>query len=227
MSKSLKNFITIKVRPGSASCPCRHSFIHSFIYRPLPLIRRRSPSFIPAPSPLSPYHRLQEALQKFTSSQLRIMFLKYSWESVMDYKESVLAEAVTIENSIKVWGGGDGGGGTPYRHTDIMKNFCENVKAFQRQELLAAAQQSEKKKPGPPTHNFRDKEKDMLKVVNQTEAAVHAALCDNVNTPIVLRELLALITKANVYIADKGDAPNLMVLNRIAKYVTRMFKVGG
>ena len=62
------------------------------------------------------------------------------------------------------------------------------------------------------------------------KAAVHEALCDNVDTRTVLEEMRALVSQCNLYMATRKAArrrPNRALLESIALYLTRMLKVGG
>eukprot|EP00049_Salpingoeca_infusionum_P018486 m.357439 g.357439 ORF g.357439 m.357439 type:complete len:601 (-) comp17825_c0_seq1:172-1974(-) len=60
--------------------------------------------------------------------------------------------------------------------------------------------------------------------------AIHAALCDNINTPQVIRIVRDLITSVNVYQADvekEGRTPHAETLAQIARYVTGLFTMFG
>lgn len=61
------------------------------------------------------------------------------------------------------------------------------------------------------------------------KAAVHEALCDNVDTRTVLEEMRALVSQCNLYMAARKAArrrPNRALLESIALYLTHMLKVG-
>lgn len=61
------------------------------------------------------------------------------------------------------------------------------------------------------------------------KAAVHAALCDNVDTRTVLEEMRALVGQCNLYMAARKAArrkPNRALLESVALYLTHMLKVG-
>lgn len=62
------------------------------------------------------------------------------------------------------------------------------------------------------------------------KAAVHAALCDNVDTRTVLEEMRALVSQCNLYMAARKATrrrPNRALLESVALYLTHMLKVGG
>lgn len=61
------------------------------------------------------------------------------------------------------------------------------------------------------------------------KAAVHEALCDNVDTRAALEEMRVLVGQSNGYMASKKSArtrPNRLLLESIASYLTGMLKVG-
>lgn len=61
------------------------------------------------------------------------------------------------------------------------------------------------------------------------KAAVHEALCDNVDTRTALEEMRALVSQCNLYVAARKAArrrPNRALLESVALYLTHMLKVG-
>lgn len=59
------------------------------------------------------------------------------------------------------------------------------------------------------------------------KAAVHEALCDNIDTRTVMDEMRVLIGHSNSYIASRKSAkmkPNRMLVESIAVYLTNMMK---
>lgn len=159
------------------------------------------------------------------------MFLRYSWESVLDYKESVLQEAVSIEQTVKVKHGVVGDLLLPFDMMTYaivgMKNFCQTVKALRRQDTLAqaAAKAATNTTGALPKHNLHDAEKQLIASLDATQERVHRHLCDNINTPAVMLELMAVVSKANVYVRERPTGGNVDVLERVARYITKMFKV--
>lgn len=66
-------------------------------------------------------------------------------------------------------------------------------------------------------HSFYDK-----------KAAIHEALCDNIDTRSVLEEMRSLVSQSNSYIAAKKSSrqmPNRLLLENISSYLTQMLKV--
>lgn len=62
------------------------------------------------------------------------------------------------------------------------------------------------------------------------KAAIHEALCDNIDTRAVLEEMRSLVSQSNSYIAAKKTArqmPNRLLLESISSFLTQMLKVSG
>jgi cysteinyl-tRNA synthetase len=52
-------------------------------------------------------------------------------------------------------------------------------------------------------------------------------MCDSINTPTVMSELMELINKTNIYLSNGRNNINVNVLELIAKYVTKMLRIFG
>jgi cysteinyl-tRNA synthetase len=67
----------------------------------------------------------------------------------------------------------------------------------------------------------------------EKQSAVHKALCDSLNTPIALQEIMDLVSRTNVYISattgktalENGVRFNPDLLRRVGIYVSKMMKV--
>ncbi|KFO96748.1 Cysteine--tRNA ligase, cytoplasmic, partial [Calypte anna] len=62
------------------------------------------------------------------------------------------------------------------------------------------------------------------------KAAIHEALCDNIDTRSVLEEMRSLVSQSNSYIAAKKSSrqmPNRLLLENISSYLTQMLKIFG
>lgn len=149
---------------------------------------------------------IQEALEKYSGTQIRIMILLHSWNAVLDYKDDSMAEAVSVEKS--------------------FRNFFENIKALLREQKLS----TESLEEGTLKHNHRSLEKDLIEELLTKQKSIHAALCDSINTPQAMNLLLELVNKTNVHIRDKssaGEKCNTMVLSKVASYITKMLRIFG
>lgn len=76
---------------------------------------------------------------------------------------------------------------------------------------------------------WEEEEAELNESFYSKKAAVHAALCDNVDTRTVLEEMRALVSQCNLYMAARKAArrrPNRALLETVALYLTHMLKVG-
>ncbi|NP_001080786.1 cysteine--tRNA ligase, cytoplasmic [Xenopus laevis] len=143
---------------------------------------------------------IKDALQKNTARQLRLAFLMHSWKDTLDYSNNTMESAVQYEK--------------------FMNEFFLNVK-----DLLRA--------PTDITGQFVKWEVLEIELNNcfySKKAAIHEALCDNIDTRTVMEEMRSLVSQCNSYIASKKVAkqfPNRMLLRSISSYLTSMLKVFG
>ncbi|KAI8988022.1 cysteinyl-tRNA synthetase [Mycotypha africana] len=151
---------------------------------------------------------INEALKTYTARQLRIFFLLHQWDAKMDFKKSSMQETIQIEQT--------------------MKNFFDNVKAIIHKVQKDGSRGATELADGLVTHRFRKAESDLLSLLQTKQDAVHAALCDSINTPMAMDEIMSLIGSTNIYMNTAGaKGVNTHLLNKIAKYVTSMLKVFG
>ena len=160
---------------------------------------------------------IREALEKYSALQIRLMVLLHSWNATLDYKDDSMSEAMSVENT--------------------LRNFFENVKAIRRAQKMDALKSSmndvalnggNQPKSGLPRHNYDESEKNLMSVLLEKQDAVHAALCDNINTPVTMQHLLDLISKTNIYVRGKTTQQvNIDLLDKVARYVDRMLRVFG
>lgn len=66
----------------------------------------------------------------------------------------------------------------------------------------------------------------LLEQWQQTEAAVHAALCNNMDTPTALQHIMSLVAAVNQYLLS-GERASQTLLRKVGRYVTRMLRVFG
>ncbi|RKO97673.1 hypothetical protein CXG81DRAFT_28008 [Caulochytrium protostelioides] len=142
---------------------------------------------------------IREALEQHPASRIRLMFLLHSWDAVLDYKVSTLEECRAVEQQ--------------------FLNYINNVRALERQEAGSTINRSR--------HQYHDAEKTLYAHLVGARARVHAALCDNFNTPQVMAELRDLVSKANIYMTTAKRAANIEVLVAVSGYVTRMLSLFG
>lgn len=46
---------------------------------------------------------IESALQHYSANQIRIMFLLHQWDTVLDYKQSTMLEAIEFETRVNVY----------------------------------------------------------------------------------------------------------------------------
>jgi len=99
-----------------------------------------------------------------------------------------------------------------------FNKFFQNVKAIVRD-----AHKDDSAKWG-------DEETVLGNAVNVSKEAVHAALCDDFDTPTVMSELQKLMSAVNKYLeakSEKKEKPVVLVVKVAAVYITELFKTFG
>ncbi|CAG8441231.1 7243_t:CDS:10 [Acaulospora colombiana] len=143
---------------------------------------------------------IQEALEKYSPRQIRLFFLLHQWDAKIDFKDSSLVEAKSIET--------------------ILNNFFVNAKALINEFKLSAYESDGK-------HRYRGPEKEIISLFLEKQRIIHAALCDSLNTPVVMLEIMDLVNKTNVYISAGRNSINVNAVELIARYVTKMLRIFG
>jgi len=104
-----------------------------------------------------------------------------------------------------------------------FQNFFSNVKAIGSEFRADEAEG----RLWPQGHSFAAEEETLLESFGQQQVVVHNAMCDSINTPVVMQALQELIVKTNIYLSGGRSKINMDVLEMIARYITRIFKVFG
>ncbi|XP_052861898.1 cysteine--tRNA ligase, cytoplasmic [Anopheles cruzii] len=142
---------------------------------------------------------IQQALERHTATQLRLAFLLHSWKDTLDYSDNTMEMAVQYER--------------------LLNEFFLNVKDLTRHVLT-----------GQPRDTFdpwTPVEAALERKFGETKAAVHEALCDNVDTRTALDAIRGLVSLSNVYIKEHRGALNALLLRRIAAYCTDLLHIFG
>ncbi|XP_058053941.1 cysteine--tRNA ligase, cytoplasmic [Anopheles bellator] len=142
---------------------------------------------------------IQQALERHTATQLRLAFLLHSWKDTLDYSDNTMEMAVQYER--------------------LLNEFFLNVKDLTRHVLT-----------GQPRDTFdpwTPVEAALERKFGETKAAVHEALCDNVDTRTALDAIRGLVSLSNVYIKEHRGALNALLLRRIATYCTDLLHIFG
>lgn len=138
-------------------------------------------------------------LPAYTPRQLRLLFLMYQWDQPMFFAKDTLDVAVGKEK--------------------VFKDFFGSVLSMSREH-----QPSLVSRPQAWTKT----EVDLYQKVEDCQAGVHEALCDNFNTPVVFAKLGELVSLCNIYMnnAEVKDKQFLLV-NKAAVYITKIFRLLG
>ncbi|KAI8147700.1 tRNA synthetases class I (C) catalytic domain-containing protein [Fennellomyces sp. T-0311] len=150
---------------------------------------------------------IQEALKTYTPRQLRIFFLAHQWNTKMDFKQSSMQEAIQMETTIK--------------------NLLDNVAALGDRIRSDGSRGSTLLPGGEITHRWRNEENELTSFFQDRVDAVHVALCDSINTPIVMDEIMALVSQTNKYVAKGASVVNIELLDDITSWITKMMETFG
>ncbi|KAJ1507706.1 hypothetical protein HMI54_006960 [Coelomomyces lativittatus] len=150
---------------------------------------------------LKNFTTIREALQQYSPGQLRLLVLQQHWQGVMDFKASTMQQVQATEMT--------------------FVKFVTTIKAILDNESSTLSE-----KDTSVDHGFHDEERKLLDFLADTQEQVHSALCDNLNTPVVIEKLLELISKTHIYLRTIPSS-NTDVLRTIAEYITRMTKIFG
>ncbi|KAL1007638.1 hypothetical protein UPYG_G00089360 [Umbra pygmaea] len=143
---------------------------------------------------------IKDALAKNTARQLRLAFLMHSWKDTLDYSSNTMESAVQFEK--------------------FMNEFFLNVKDVLRAPCDITGQ----------FEKWAAAEMELNQSFYERKAAVHQALCDNVDTRSAMEEMRALVTQSNTYMAGRKSSklqPNRTLIHSIALYLTDMLKTFG
>ncbi|KAI8096767.1 cysteinyl-tRNA synthetase [Halteromyces radiatus] len=150
---------------------------------------------------------IQEALKLYTPRQIRLFFLQFQWDAKMDFKQSSMLEVIQGETT--------------------LKNFFDNVKGILHKIRSDGSRGATELPDGGLTHRFGPAEAQLLSLLQSKQDAVHVALCDSINTPAAMDEIMNMVSHANKYIANGSKLVNPHLLNKIATWVTSMMKIFG
>uniref|UniRef100_A0A2M4BFA8 Cysteine--tRNA ligase, cytoplasmic n=1 Tax=Anopheles marajoara TaxID=58244 RepID=A0A2M4BFA8_9DIPT len=144
---------------------------------------------------------IQQALERHTATQLRLAFLLHSWKDTLDYSDNTMEMAVQYER--------------------LLSEFFLNVKDLTRHVVAG--------KPRDAFDRWTPVEAELERKFGEAKAAVHEALCDNVDTRSALDAIRGLVSLCNVYIKEHRTSRtvNALLLRRIASYCTDLLHIFG
>ncbi|KAK7206418.1 tRNA synthetases class I (C) catalytic domain-containing protein [Myxozyma melibiosi] len=144
---------------------------------------------------------IREALQKYSSRQLRLAFALTQWNNALDFKEGLISEVKTVEST--------------------LNNFFAVVRALVAEDAATVSQ------GGHVPQRFSALERALFADLTTAQQDLHAALCDNLATPAAIQTIVSLVTRANVYLASAKANVSSSAVAEVARWITRMLAVFG
>ncbi|CAF0898720.1 unnamed protein product [Adineta steineri] len=142
---------------------------------------------------------IQQALEKYSSRQIRLLFLLHSWSSTLDYSDHGMEKALTYEK--------------------MLSEFFLNIKTHLR-SLKQLNHSSAYTK-------FEEHDLTLNERFSTIKKQIHIALCDSIDTPTVMENIRQLISAANIYMNSTNITINRLLLRNIAAYITRLINIFG
>ena len=142
---------------------------------------------------------IRACLERYNARQLRLVFLGHRYNSPMNYAEHAMEEAINLDRSF----------------IDFFGNLKATLREISKIDLKARAM-----KP-------RAAETELDKELQRRQEAIGNFLADDFDTPGALLEVQNLIRSTNAYISGMGSQSNSLLLERIGRFVSKMFKVFG
>eukprot|EP01080_Neovahlkampfia_damariscottae_P008420 gene8420-245_t len=134
--------------------------------------------------------KIQELLEKYSSKQIRMLFLLHKFNDIIEYSNKSMEFAVNTEK--------------------IFTEFFYNV-----QVVLREKKEQEQK--------WNEDEIVLHELFLKKKNEIHDALCDNFDTPLVIRILQDIVKKTNTQMNNIKKP----LLIQISEYITNLFKIFG
>ncbi|WPK27740.1 hypothetical protein PUMCH_005138 [Australozyma saopauloensis] len=147
---------------------------------------------------------IEEALETYSARQLRLVFAFGYWDKPIDFKDSLVKEVQSFESTLAKFFTTIRALNADYRHS-VSEGKYVSLK-------------------------LSDVEKALLVQLETAQADVHAAFCDNLSTPVVLRVIGDLVSKANTYIQGSATGQNelrIEVLLEITRWIVKILDILG
>lgn len=142
---------------------------------------------------------VEEALESYTARQLRLVFAFGFWDKPIDFKDSLIAEVKAYESS--------------------LSKFFTTVRALNSDYKHSVSEGVHISK------KLSDVEKSLLKDLADAQTEVHAAFCDNLATPVVLRAISDLVSKTNTYIQSTVTGSTSLRIEPVLAITTWIVKI--
>ncbi|CAI5757104.1 unnamed protein product [Candida verbasci] len=146
---------------------------------------------------------IQEALETFSSRQLRLVFAMNPWERPLDFKDSLINEIKSIEST--------------------FSKFFTNIRALNNDYRDRVYDNDEY-----ISKRIGENEKNLYQYLAKAQDEVNEAFCDNLSSTQAIRTLLELVSKANNYIQSTARSEiRIEVLTAITNYIVKILNVLG
>ena len=117
----------------------------------------------------------------------------------------------TLRNLINLLLNSESGLDEARNREKYIAEFYQNVKVWFRENNLKR------------DLKYDNTDNVLLKALESAKKTIHGALCDNFNTPVVIKKLIELISKTYEYEAKtKGSSLKLHLIYSVAKYVAKI-----
>ncbi|CAL1546078.1 unnamed protein product, partial [Lymnaea stagnalis] len=144
---------------------------------------------------------IKDVLKKYTSRQLRLMYLLHAWKDTLDYSEKTMDVALEYERTLN----------------EFFLNVKDSVRSIPSFGVAAFAKWTEEEVK--LNEKFQNKCK-----------GVHISLCDNVDTRSALEHIRELVSAGNSYMSAARTSHrqvNRKLLMNIGAYITDLLEVFG
>lgn len=194
---------------GDESCDC-HQWVNYFLHSGHLHIEGLKMS-----KSLKNFITIKEALQDFTARQLRLMMCLQPWQTTLTFSRQSQGETEVREKE--------------------FHNFFSNVQTALREAREAVAARGAARPPQPSSSHWQEEERTLDGQLTAAGAAIHAALCNNIDTATTLQVLSGLMTNVNKYLEKRprpqggtdGILPQEGLLAKAAALVMRILSVLG
>ena len=142
---------------------------------------------------------IPQALEEYTSRQIRLLFLLHSWSSTLDYSHHGMETSLNYEK--------------------MLSEFFLNVKT--RLRSMKQLDHSD------AFTKFTEQDLALNERFSKIKSDIHLALCDSIDTPSVMEHIRQLVSATNIYMNAPNATVNRLLLRNIAAYITRLINIFG
>ncbi|CAF1265362.1 unnamed protein product, partial [Didymodactylos carnosus] len=140
---------------------------------------------------------INQALEIYSSRQIRLLFLLHSWSGTLDFSDSGMDRALIYEK--------------------LLNEFFLNVKTHIRNRNLNDIKSYTK---------FDENDRQLNEEFLNLKREIHLALSDSIDTPKSMDHIRELIRLTNIYM-NSMKVINTLLIRNIALYITRMLSIFG